>query len=58
MRHFKEYYNVLKEELVVSKFLIDSLLGCYGQNLDLGDPQGVMDLSYGLLFIIGLLHNN
>ena len=29
MRHFKEYYNVLKEELEVSKFLVDSLLGAH-----------------------------
>ena len=29
MRNFKEYYNVLKEELVVSKSPTDSLLGVH-----------------------------
>jgi len=29
MRNFKEYYNVLKEELAVSRFLIDSFIGVH-----------------------------
>ena len=29
MRRFKEYYNILKEELAVSKFLINLLLGVH-----------------------------
>jgi len=29
IRHFKEYYNVLKEKLVVSRFLIDLLVGVH-----------------------------
>jgi len=29
MRNFKEYYNVLKEELAVSRFLIDSFVGIH-----------------------------
>jgi len=29
MRNFNEYYNVLKEELAVSRFLIDSFVGVH-----------------------------
>jgi hypothetical protein len=39
MRHFKEYYNVLKEELAVSKFLIDSMLGVHFFCFTIGLPR-------------------
>jgi len=39
MRNFKEYYNVLKEELVVSRFLIDSFVGVHFLFTIIGFPQ-------------------
>jgi len=39
MRNFKEYYNVLKEELAVSRFLIDSFVGVHFLFTIIGFPQ-------------------
>jgi len=39
MRNFKEYYNMLKEELVVSRFLIDSFIGVHFLFTIIGFPQ-------------------
>jgi len=39
MRNFKEYYNVLKEELAVSRFLIDSFVDVHFLFTIIGFPR-------------------